>query len=325
MDKKMTVEKAYFEPTEESDTSDKKRQIEIKASKKMRRNPTSSPTQVFHQNLTDAVSKTPDKDEHYVYPLHRPRSEWRPMFPDKPISDWRNKQTDHRPNLRTFKDHYSLTLTDCKRTAEDQPLLDRPRSKSKRLFVYSVIAGFFILCLLLFLYTAKPLRDLEVTIERVLAKDNELIFDFKMRAVNQNSWEICIKDVNVSVFVFINRDDPAEYLGMARLKPLVIPPNHPKAIVSQVRIRSPNEQWPHMIRDIYGLMVSGDLKYRKISLLYTQSIHICHVVLVNSTTALPDPDKAYCLSSQEGFEGRVLQLIDGSETAKQAGIIDIIN
>ncbi|KAG1450431.1 hypothetical protein G6F56_008352 [Rhizopus delemar] len=247
MDKKMTVEKAHFE----SNTSDKKRQVEIKMPKKMKRKPTSSSTQVFHQNLTDAVSNTPDTDEHYVYPLYSPRSERRPLFPNKTINDWRNKQNDNRPNLRTFSDHHSLSLSDCKRTAEDQPLLGRPRSKDKRLFICSVIAGFSILCLLLVLYTAKPLRDLEVTIGRVLAKDKELIFDFKISADNQNSWEIRIKDVNVSVFAFINRDDPAEYLCKARLKPLMIPPNHSKAIVSQVCIRSPNKQWSHMI--------SGDL------------------------------------------------------------------
>jgi hypothetical protein len=139
----------------------------------------------------------------------------------------------------------------------------------KYLLIILLTSG--ILLFLLITYLAKPLKDLEVGMGRVLSTDKELIFDLHIKAINSNFWTVHIADADISVFAFsqvvpmmndigeekpdIRGVDPAEYLGGFYHfdEPLSFGSSfytkEPVTAISQIRIKSPgadksgNERW----------------------------------------------------------------------------------
>ncbi|KAG0170511.1 hypothetical protein DFQ28_001972 [Apophysomyces sp. BC1034] len=177
-----------------------------------------------------------------------------------------------------------------------------------------------ILFLLIGIYQARPLTDVSVQIDRVLASDKELIFDLHVQATNPNLWTVLMTDADISLFAFSQivpplqssaAANPAEFLGSFYHfdEPLSIPSaffsnSAEQVAISQIRLRVPgadqrgNERWSRIIRYPYGLVARGVLKYRKIPLFWVgfQSTVICDVAQVDPTTGnvSEDPDQEYC-------------------------------
>jgi hypothetical protein len=193
--------------------------------------------------------------------------------------------------------------------------------------VFISLLGLFILFFLLVTYLAKPLKDLNVEMGRVLSSDKELIFDLHINAINSNFWTVHVAEADISVFAFsqvvpsstnlvdARGVDPAEYLGGFYHfdEPLSFSSsfydNEAVTAISQIRIKSPgadkagNERWSRMIRYPYGLVVRGVLKYKPLYYSpYPQSVAICDVVRVNPTTGKvsEDPDQGFCLTYGDG-------------------------
>ncbi|KAI8997168.1 hypothetical protein BDB01DRAFT_770079 [Pilobolus umbonatus] len=247
---------------------------------------------------------------------------------------------------RSRKVHSNYMLNDGGYTTDDeeQQLLitnnrrnyRKPDNLCPRIFK-NLVLGLTLVLILVFLlitYLAKPLKDLNVEMGRVLSSDKELIFDLHINAINSNLWTVHVADADISVFAFsqlvpmnelmtdyndtitTHTDtqgvDPAEYLGGFYHfdEPLSFTSSfyssEPVTAISQIRIKSPgadksgNERWSRMIRYRYGLVVRGVLKYRPLSFLspYPQSVAICDVVRVDPTTGKvsEDPDQGFCLS-----------------------------
>ncbi|KAL0081784.1 hypothetical protein J3Q64DRAFT_1756232 [Phycomyces blakesleeanus] len=218
---------------------------------------------------------------------------------------------------------------------EGMPLLrvDRYRTRQKKncsQVVWNTCLGIFaiiLLALVLVIYRAKPLEDIEVEMGRVLASDKELIFDLHVKASNWNWWTVKIGEADISMFGFsqivplslnateedlqVQGADPAEYLGSFYHfdEPLSIPSSmftrQRSITISQIRIKSPgadksgNERWSRIIRYPYGLVARGVFKYHPTPLpgTYPQSIAICDVAQVDPMTGnvSEDPDQSYCL------------------------------
>jgi hypothetical protein len=137
-------------------------------------------------------------------------------------------------------------------------------------YLLIILLSFAIVLFLMITYLAKPLKDLQVEMGRVLSTDKELIFDLHIKAINSNFWTVHIADADISVFAFsqvvpmieaaaekpdIRGVDPAEYLGGFYHfdEPLSFGSSfytkEPVTAISQIRIKSPgadksgNERW----------------------------------------------------------------------------------
>ncbi|KAF7723968.1 hypothetical protein EC973_001484 [Apophysomyces ossiformis] len=262
-DRNLTVEKAHFEPqtlhTPEVVSDDPgdtllsqspPRMTGVKAEpRRKKKRPsttaaavTTSPAEVFHRNLVDAVSNVEDHDlyrplsirSNPMVDLERRRGRHRFMDLFRPASQ---EEVQGRPKLRS---HVSRSTFDgrtgrSKRSPspttaygdgylsddEEEPLLGTNAYSRRRPYRYnpyprrlpprrnkSWIFGLF-LGLISFLtfflvafYVAQPLRDVSVQIDRVLASDKELIFDLRVQATNPNLWTVSTMDADISLFAF---------------------------------------------------------------------------------------------------------------------------
>lgn len=292
---------------------------------------------ILHHSSGDELASNRPKLRNYVmdHPFNSSGNQAKLNNSGSEWTDGGHSPPHHNSRRNTRKMYSNYVTHDGGYTTDDeeaQHLLAAPRrslrkssssSKCSRLIrnILLCLLSLVILVFLLITYLAKPLKDLNVEMGRVLSSDKELIFDLHLKAINTNLWPIHVADADISVFAFsqvvpMNNEeskgvDPAEYLGGFYHfdEPLLFRSSfysrEPVKAISQIRIKSPgadksgNERWSRIIRYPYGLVVRGVLKYKPLPFLsYPQSIAICDVVRVNPTTGKisEDPDQGYCLS-----------------------------
>ncbi|KAI9009973.1 hypothetical protein CLU79DRAFT_774194 [Phycomyces nitens] len=306
---------------------------------------------LFRTSLSNQASRLAEEEEEEEEGMtdhYRPRMRNHVMdHPHRPTKKDQSKPGllgrwyDGKPaNRRSRRSHQSMVAHGPYGdgyTSDDEgmPLLrvDRYRTRQKKncsQVVWNTCLGvlaIILLALVLVIYRAKPLEDIEVEMGRVLASDKELIFDLHVKASNWNWWTVKIGEADISMFGFsqivplsLNQTknyieaqgaDPAEYLGSFYHfdEPLSIPSSmftkQRSITISQIRIKSPgadksgNERWSRIIRYPYGLVARGVFKYHPTPLpgTYPQSIAICDVAQVDPMTGnvSEDPDQSYCL------------------------------
>ncbi|KAI9311045.1 hypothetical protein BX666DRAFT_2000205 [Dichotomocladium elegans] len=200
---------------------------------KRRNKPFTKPTEIFAQNLSDAVLHAnidSDEDESYVYRDYRPSSLYPTMwndhytsknYPDiKPRRPVLRSAVSELPTIALLRSGYPLPPPRSRKhdwypsDADDTPLLPRHAGSmgkrkrraapSKSLIVLWVLVGVIITFAFMWLvsiFMARPLEAVEVMeISNVLGSTKELFFDLHVRARNSNWWSVRISHASFSVF-----------------------------------------------------------------------------------------------------------------------------